>query len=103
MKKRSYSFFIIAIFLLCLFAHGFQVPTDRLGTEEIEQELYDLINRERAKQGISLLHISKSLIPLARSHSQDMAAQSDLTHISHDGKTYALRLQEAGLYFKWTG
>jgi uncharacterized protein YkwD len=103
MKKRSYSFFIIAIFLLCLFNYGFQVPTERLGTEEIEQELFDLINRERAKQGIALLQISKTLIPIARSHSQDMAARHDLTHISQDGKTYAQRLQEAGLYFKGTG
>jgi hypothetical protein len=89
--------------LISLSSYGYQEPTERLGTEEIENELFDLINRERARQGISLLQISKSLIPLARSHSRDMAARSELTHISSDGKTYAERLKEAGLFFKGTG
>ena len=99
-KKHSYSSLFIVIFLFCQSVYGFQVPTDRLETGEVEQELYDLINRERAKQGISLLQISKNLIPIARRHSQDMAGQSELTHNSQDGKTYAQRLQEAGLFFK---
>ncbi len=85
------------------YTSGYQEPNERLGTEEIENELIDLINRERAKRGISLLQISKSLIPLARRHSRDMAARSSLTHKSSDGKTYAERLQEAGLFFKGTG
>jgi hypothetical protein len=99
----SFSTLFLVIFLLCQFSHGHQVPTELLETEEIEKELFDLINRERAKQGVSLLQISRSLTPLARRHSQDMAAQSDLTHISHEGKTYAERLRTAGLYFKGTG
>jgi hypothetical protein len=84
-------------------SYGFQDPTERLGIEEIENALFDLINRERAKQRISLLQLSKSLTPLARHHSQDMAARSELTHISSDGKTYAERLLEAGIFFKGSG
>jgi hypothetical protein len=103
MKMRSFLILLMTLTLLCQSVYGFQVPTERLETEEIEQELHDLINRERAKQGITLLQISKSLIPIARSHSQDMAAQSELTHNSRDGKTYSQRLQEAGLFFKGTG
>jgi hypothetical protein len=89
--------------LFCQFSFGFQVPAARLETEEIEQTLYKLINRERAKKGISILLISKNLISLARRHSEDMSAQQEFTHISHDGKTYAQRLQETGLFFKGTG
>ncbi len=103
MKLYSFLILLIVFSLFCQFSYGFQVPTDRLETREIEQGLYDLINRERAKQGIPLLQISKSLISIARSHSQDMAVQSDLTHISNDGKTYAKRLHEAGLFFKGSG
>ena len=103
MKMGSFLILLMTLTLLCQSVYGFQVPTERLETEEIEQELHDLINRERAKQGISLLQISKSLIPIARSHSQDMAVQSELTHNSRDGKTYSQRLQEAGLFFKGTG
>ena len=105
MPKKMRSFLILFMFfsLLCQSSYGFQVPTDRLETSEIEQELCDLINRERAKQGIPLLQISKSLIPIARSHSQDMASQFELTHNSRDGKAYSQRLQEAGLFFKGTG
>jgi len=102
-KMRSFLILLMTLTLLCQSVYGFQVPTERLETEEIEQELHDLINRERAKQGITLLQISKSLIPIARSHSQDMAVQSELTHNSRDGKTYSQRLQEAGLFFKGTG
>lgn len=91
------------VFAISLFSNGFQEPKERLGTEEIENELFDLINRERAKRGIPLLFISKSLIPLARSHSRDMAARSELTHISSNGKSYADRLKEAGIFFKGTG
>jgi len=103
MKMPSFLILLMNLSLLCQSFYGFQVPTDRLETEKIEQELYDLINRERAKQGISLLQISKSLTPIARSHSQDMAVQSELTHNSRDGKAYSQRLQEAGLFFKGTG
>jgi len=103
MKMGSFLILLMTLTLLCQSVYGFQVPTERLETEEIEQELHDLINRERAKQGITLLQISKSLIPIARSHSQDMAVQSELTHNSRDGKTYSQRLQEAGLFFKGTG
>ena len=103
MKLHSFLILFLVFCPFFLFSYGFQEPTERLGTEEIENELFNLINRERAKQGIPILHISKSLIPLARDHSRDMAARSDLTHISSDAKSYAERLQEAGLFFKGTG
>ncbi len=92
-----------AFSLLCLPSQGYQEPIQLLETEEIEKELFDMINRERAKQGISLLQSSKSLTSLARNHSRDMAVRSDLTHISSDGKSYAKRLEEAGLFFRETG
>jgi uncharacterized protein YkwD len=102
-KQGLFLILFMVFSLLCQFNYSYQVPTDRLETEEIEQELYDMINRERAKQGIPLLQISKSLKPIARSHSQDMASQFELTHNSRDGKAYSQRLQEAGLFFKGTG
>ncbi|MGD9344552.1 MAG: CAP domain-containing protein [Candidatus Aminicenantes bacterium] len=103
MKSRQFLIFALFFSLISLSEYGFQALSERPGTKEIENELFDLINRERAKQGLSLLQISKSLIPLARRHSKDMAERSDLTHISSDGKTYAERLKEAGLFFKGTG
>jgi uncharacterized protein YkwD len=97
-------FFLLIVFLLIRpFTLGLQVPTERLETSEIERRLFDLINRERDKQGISQCQLSLNLIPLARKHSQDMEAQSKLTHISHDGKSFPQRLQKAGLFFKETG
>jgi uncharacterized protein YkwD len=103
MKWNPFVILFLFLSLLCLLSYGYQEPTERLVTEEIEKELFELINRERAKRGIPLLQISENLIPLARSHSQDMAARSDLTHISSDGKAYAERLQEVDLFFKGTG
>ncbi len=103
MKLRSLLFICMVFSLFCLFNDGYQVPTERSETAKIENELYDLINRERAKLGISLLQISKSLITIARHHSQDMAARSELTHDSQDRKSFSQRLQDAGLFFKETG
>jgi len=103
MKNDLHIILCLVISLLCLFGYGFPTLTDRLETEEIEKELFHLINRERAKQGLSLLQISQSLIPLARRHSEDMAARSELTHITFDGKTYTERLKDAGLFFRGTG
>jgi uncharacterized protein YkwD len=103
MNKFSFSFLFTVIALVCQFSYGIQMPTDRLETSEIEQELYDLINRERTKRGILPLEPSQGLKILARKHSQYMAMQPALTHDSHDGKSFSQRLQEAGLYFKETG
>ncbi len=103
MRKFSFSFVFTVIALLWQFSYGIQIPTDRLKTSEIEQELYDLINRERTKRGIHPLELSQRLKILARNHSQDMAVQPELTHDSHDGKSFSQRLQEAGMYFKETG
>jgi hypothetical protein len=103
MKLFSFLTLFLVFSLLFLSSYGYQEPTERLGTEEIEKELFNLINRERAKQGTSLLQLSMTLKNLARVHSRDMAAGSNLTHVSSDGKNYAERLQEAGLFFKGTG
>lgn len=103
MKWLSFLVLLLLFSLLCLSSQGDQVPTEPLGIEEIENELFNLINRERAKRGIPLLEVSGSIVHLAWRHSQEMADRSQITHTSHDGKTFAQRLQEAGLYFKETG
>jgi hypothetical protein len=103
-QKLCSAFFLFLVFSWAsLPGYAYQELSKRPGIEEIETDLFDLINRERAKRGITLLQTSKSLIPLARRHSQDMAARSELTHISIDGKTYAERLKEAGVFFRGTG
>jgi len=65
----------------------------------IEQDLFELINKERKDHGLSTLRLSLDLNQLARQHSQDMASCQTLSHLSSSGKSYEERLVEVGFYY----
>lgn len=65
----------------------------------IEQDLFELINKERNDHGLSTLRLSLDLSRLARQHSQDMATRQELSHLSLSGKSYEERLVEVGFYY----
>jgi uncharacterized protein YkwD len=65
----------------------------------IEQDLFELINKERNDHGLSTLRLSLDLSRLARQHSQDMATRQELSHLSSSGKSYEERLVEVGFYY----
>jgi len=65
----------------------------------IEKSLYELANIERGKFGLLFLKISPELRLFARKHSQDMALQQNLSHLSPSEKSYKERLVDAGFYF----
>lgn len=69
----------------------------------IEKKILELLNKEREKQGLSILKFSEPLSLLARKHSQDMAAHENLSHLSSSGKNYTDRLVEDGFYFQRNG
>jgi uncharacterized protein YkwD len=65
----------------------------------IEESLIGLINEEREKQGLSSLRESPALTGLARKHSQDMATQNRLSHLSSSQESYLDRLVREGFFF----
>ncbi len=68
-----------------------------------EQEMFRLVNRERAKNGLELLFYDKKLQQVARSHSDDMLRQGYFAHRSLDGRTPFLRMEDAGITYLYAG
>lgn len=64
-----------------------QNETDNAGTElsEFEQQVVELTNQERAKNGLSALKVDQELSKVAREKSRDMAAKN---YFDHQSPTY---------------
>jgi uncharacterized protein YkwD len=74
-------------------------PTPRLSTNaRYEQEVIDLVNRERARarQPCEPLSVDSRLTAAARGHSADMAAKNYFSHDGKDGSTPTERARRAG-------
>jgi uncharacterized protein YkwD len=70
---------------------------------ELEMEMVELVNAERAKLGLRKLIPDPALTPVARLHSQDMFARGYFSHYSLEGKTVSDRLKAAGVTFLTAG
>lgn len=68
-----------------------------------EQKMLELINQERAKNGVRLLVWDPTVAQIARDHSRDMFARGYFSHENLDGLSPFDRLQRAGLTFKIAG
>jgi uncharacterized membrane protein YgcG len=59
-----------------------------------------LVNRERARRGLSALGLDSRLDKASRWHSEDQADMRSMTHNGSDGSDPGARVEEAG--FEWT-
>jgi uncharacterized protein YkwD len=67
---------------------------------ELEAQMLELLNQERASVGLSPLQMDSALTEVARAHSADMFARGYFAHTSPEGATPFDRIQEAGIpYF----
>jgi uncharacterized protein YkwD len=69
----------------------------------IELRIYELLNVEREKRGLSRLELSPDLSGLARDHSRDMAGAGRLSHIASSGRSFGERLTDGGFFFEEAG
>jgi uncharacterized protein YkwD len=67
----------------------------KLELTKLEQEILDLTNQERKKEGLPPLKPNEKLFQAARAHSQNMAKQDKLHHVL-DGKDPIQRAKEVG-------
>lgn len=65
-----------------------------------EEQLVDLINAERAKQGLGTLSINSVLAQVAEAHSQDMIDRNFFDHTNPDGLLPGNRVTNAG--YTWS-
>lgn len=70
---------------------------------DLEARMLELVNEERAKEGLHPLMPDTALTIVARAHSQDMFARGYFAHVSPDGITPADRVREAGIKYLITG
>jgi uncharacterized protein YkwD len=64
-----------------------------------EQQLLNLVNEERAINGLMPLNADARLITAARNHSQDMADNVYFSHMSQDNRMFSQRISDAG--YSW--
>jgi uncharacterized protein YkwD len=76
-------------------------PTGCGSTEEAQ--VVQLLNQERAKNGLSQLACDTGGIQVARKHSQDMCDRKYFSHYSPDGKAPWDRLRDGGVQFAAAG
>ncbi len=106
--KIRAAYVILLVFLFSLSLGSIRTQelnpiSERPDISTIEKNLFDLINKERAKRNLTPLELSSALSDLARIHSNDMAERQELSVLSSTGKTYRRRLTESGFYFMKIG
>lgn len=93
---RSALVFIV-LFSVALSAAAQQVDA------QAEEQIVNLLNLARARQGLTSLKLDSKLQVAARQHSQLMAAKHQLSHQIGDEPTFSRRLENAGAQFSSAG
>ena len=62
---------------------------------DLEARMLDLLNQERAAQGLNLLRPDPELTEVARAHARDMFARGYFSHVTPDGKDPFDRIRQA--------
>jgi uncharacterized protein YkwD len=73
---------------------SFEVASPRVRMD-LEARMLDLVNAERAKQGLQALKPDPELAEVARGHSRDMFARGYFSHVTPDGEDPFDRMRDA--------
>ena len=66
---------------------------------DLEMKMLALVNQERTKLGLKPLQWDPELVPVARSHSQDMFSRGYFSHYTLEGKDPFDRMKAAGIKY----
>ncbi len=70
---------------------------------ELEQQMVNMVNKDRAAAGLAALKISSALTTNARLHSQDMAKNNFFSHTSPTRGSFSQRVQSSGIKYSAAG
>lgn len=70
---------------------------------DLEMKMLELVNQERTKRGLKPLQWDPELLPVARSHSQDMFSRGYFSHYTLEGKDPFDRMKAAGIKYYSAG
>jgi uncharacterized protein YkwD len=76
---------------------------DAKARPDLEMKMLDLVNQERTKRGLKPLQWDPELVPVARTHSQDMFARGYFSHYTLEGKDPFDRMKAAGIKYYSAG
>lgn len=68
-----------------------------------EQQMVELVNEERVKQGLSALRLEENLAIVARNHSRDMFERRYFSHYSPERHDVGYRAREGGVEYTLIG
>lgn len=71
--------------------------------EDLEAAMLQLVNEERAKEGLPPLKADPELAVVARAHSRDMFARGYFAHLTPEGKAPGDRIRAAGVRYTVAG
>jgi uncharacterized protein YkwD len=104
---------ILAIFTLGVVSHPAHSKDNTLinknagcnyqTNSQFESRVAELINEERAKEGLAPLAIQSQLTTAARLHSADMACNNFFSHTGSDGSSSSLRVARQGYIGSYIG
>ena len=69
----------------------------------LEEQMLELINKERASRGLKPLAADPDLLPVARAHSTDMFTRGYFSHYTPEGEDPFQRMKDAGVRFRTAG
>ena len=88
---------LLYLIVICLYLTSGYVYGD------FESEVLDLVNVQRAAQGLHPLSVNNNLATAARDHSEDMGLQGYFSHTSLDGRTVPDRITATGYFYNTYG
>lgn len=77
--------------------------TDEEVAADIEKVIWDLMNRERAKEGLNILQYGGKVIGIAREHTNDMIVGDFFSHTSPTGVSFSDRVGTTGMEGHYAG
>jgi len=92
-------FILFMAFILSGAVVGSDIPSEpeQVDSDEIAAEIHDKINDERIASGVGRLRSEDRISAAAESHSEWMAENDNLTHVTPDGQTHTDRLSDHGI------
>jgi uncharacterized protein YkwD len=81
---------------------NFKVESPKV-REDLEARMLQLVNNERAKQGLYPLKADPELAQVARAHSKDMFAKGYFSHVNLEGESPSDRITKAKVRFLTAG
>ncbi|OOQ59585.1 CvpA family protein [Mucilaginibacter pedocola] len=77
--------------------------TDAKVREDLEDEMLELVNKERTKRGLKALEADPEMAVVARKHSVDMFAKSYFSHYTPSGADPFDRMKKGGIKYMTAG